>query len=217
MRLPAQRIPHTLQSPWRANRTRAAIRAYRLDHHCHSCGGYGRITGGGGVMQHTVDTLMALAYKIRDARTYEWDASEAVEVGNTLRAALTEALAQPHIDCGWVTAADQEMIGAHLGVANLSDSHKSATAKLRQLIDWHIAVATDPAVNGGLSLQPVREREELLLREMRYIASISNGQVHRIAMMTLEKLKAATFAQPVREHLTAQVLHDFSPIFGGDK
>jgi hypothetical protein len=46
-------------------------------------------------MNHTVDTLMALAYKIRDARTYEWDVSEAVEAGNTLRAALTEALAQP--------------------------------------------------------------------------------------------------------------------------
>jgi hypothetical protein len=36
---------------------------------------------------------MALAYKIRDARTYEWDVSEAVEAGNTLRKALTEALA----------------------------------------------------------------------------------------------------------------------------
>jgi hypothetical protein len=43
-------------------------------------------------MTHTIDTLMALAYKIRDARTYEWDVSEAVEAGNTLRKALTEAL-----------------------------------------------------------------------------------------------------------------------------
>lgn len=46
-------------------------------------------------MTHTVDTLMALAYKIRDARTYEWDVSEAVEAGSALRVALTEALAQP--------------------------------------------------------------------------------------------------------------------------
>jgi hypothetical protein len=43
-------------------------------------------------MTHTVDSLMALAYKIRDARTYEWDVSEAVEAGNTLRKALEEAL-----------------------------------------------------------------------------------------------------------------------------
>jgi hypothetical protein len=41
---------------------------------------------------HTVDTLMALAYKIRDARTYEWDVSEVVEAGNALRAALTKSL-----------------------------------------------------------------------------------------------------------------------------
>jgi 3-dehydroquinate synthetase len=47
-------------------------------------------------MTYTVDTLMALAYKIRDARTYDWDVSEAVEAGNTLRAALTEALSQPN-------------------------------------------------------------------------------------------------------------------------
>jgi hypothetical protein len=38
---------------------------------------------------------MALAYKIRDARTYEWDVSEAVESYEALRTALTEAFAQP--------------------------------------------------------------------------------------------------------------------------
>jgi hypothetical protein len=60
-------------------------------------------------MTHTVDTLMALAYKIRDARTYDWDVSEAVEAGNTLRAALTEALAQPVLE-----PAPQEQIQALL-------------------------------------------------------------------------------------------------------
>ena len=103
-------------------------------------------------MIHTVDSLMELALNWRLAGSASRDKHESI-----LHTALTEALAQPHIDCGWVTAADQEMIGAHLGVANLSDSHESATAKLRQLIGWHIAVATYPAVNGGLSLQPVRE------------------------------------------------------------
>jgi hypothetical protein len=84
-------------------------------------------------MTHTVDTLMALAYKIRDARTYEWDVSEAVEAGKALRAALTEALAQP----------------------NHSEQHLD--------------------------------------------------------------MVAAQAAQPVRDPLTSQVLHDLSPIFGGDK
>jgi hypothetical protein len=41
-------------------------------------------------MTHTVDTLMELAYKIRDARTYEWDVSEVVGADKKLRAALAE-------------------------------------------------------------------------------------------------------------------------------
>ena len=61
---------------------------------------------------------------------------------------------QPEQSYGWLTACDEAMICAHLGVANLSDSYESAKAKLNSLIDWNIAVATDPAVNGGFSLQP---------------------------------------------------------------
>lgn len=56
---------------------------------------------------------------------------------------------------GWLTACDEEMINYGIGVANLSDSYSSAKVKLRALMDLHVAVATDPAVNGGLSLQPV--------------------------------------------------------------
>jgi hypothetical protein len=41
-------------------------------------------------MTHTVDTLMELAYKIRDALTYEWDVSEVVDADKKLRAALAE-------------------------------------------------------------------------------------------------------------------------------
>ena len=41
----------------------------------------------------TIDNIMALAYKLRDTRTYKWDVSEAVEADKALRAALTEALA----------------------------------------------------------------------------------------------------------------------------
>jgi hypothetical protein len=44
-------------------------------------------------MTHTVESLMALAYKVRDARTYEWDVSDVVAANEALRAALTEALA----------------------------------------------------------------------------------------------------------------------------
>lgn len=59
---------------------------------------------------------------------------------------------QPHY--GWLQAVDKEMVCAHLGVANVTDTFDEANAKLLALINWHVAVATDPVVNGGLSLQP---------------------------------------------------------------
>ncbi len=60
---------------------------------------------------------------------------------------------------GWLTACDEEMICYHLGVANLSDNYESAKRKLRALIDLNVAIATDPAVNGGMSLQPAVPQE----------------------------------------------------------
>ena len=92
--------------------------------------------------------------------------------GNEARAALLEAVEQlagksavsePALQDGWVSAADEAMTSAHIGVANQSDSYESAKAKLASLIDWHIAVATDPAVNGGLSLQPTAAVSEPVL------------------------------------------------------
>jgi hypothetical protein len=59
---------------------------------------------------------------------------------------------------GWLRAVDDEMTGAHIGVANLSDSYESARQKLNALIQWHIDVALDPAVNGGYSLQKVEQK-----------------------------------------------------------
>lgn len=53
---------------------------------------------------------------------------------------------------GWVRAADDELVCAHLGVANPSDTYEVARAKLIELIAWHVDVATDPAVNGGYRL-----------------------------------------------------------------
>jgi len=55
---------------------------------------------------------------------------------------------------GWVEAVDQALVCAHLGIANREDSFEVAQEKLRQLIDWHVAVALDPAVNGGYVLVP---------------------------------------------------------------
>lgn len=56
---------------------------------------------------------------------------------------------------GWAAAADRELVAAELGVAKIDDSTDVAAAKLRELIDWHVSVATDPAVNGGYVLVQV--------------------------------------------------------------
>jgi len=50
--------------------------------------------------------------------------------------------------CGWVQAADHEMVCAHLGIASMEDTYSEARAKLHQIIQWHVAVATDPALQG---------------------------------------------------------------------
>ena len=93
-----------------------------------------------------------LIARLRDY-TYEGDPRHLMEAA----ADMLEADAQPQY--GWLTACDEEMLCAHLGVANLSDSFESAKQKLGELIAWHVAAATDPSVNGGLSLQPAVPQE----------------------------------------------------------
>lgn len=62
---------------------------------------------------------------------------------------------------GWAAAADRELVAAELGVAKIDDSTDVAAAKLRELIDWHVSIATDPAVNGGYVLVPVEPTQEM--------------------------------------------------------
>jgi hypothetical protein len=72
---------------------------------------------------------------------------------------------------------------------------------------YYRASEVDALMAAQPAREPISEREGLLLREMRYIATISNGQVHRVAMMTLEKLKASGEAQPVRDPLTDEQIN----------
>ena len=81
------------------------------------------------------------------------DVPDWAELGETVY--LT---AQPRTDAaqqGWLAAVDRELVNAHLGVANADDDVETASRKLSELIDWHVAIATDPAVNGGFKLTPV--------------------------------------------------------------
>lgn len=59
-----------------------------------------------------------------------------------------------HTPAGWHRAIDEALVTHHLGVSDPSDSYEDAKRKLGELIDWHVAVATDPRVNGGYRLVP---------------------------------------------------------------
>lgn len=63
--------------------------------------------------------------------------------------------AQAAVPDGWLRAIDEELVGAHIGVADASDDYAAAKENLNKLICWHVAVATDPAVNGGWQLVPI--------------------------------------------------------------
>lgn len=54
-------------------------------------------------------------------------------------------------------AIDEELVTALIGVVDLRDDLPTAKRKIRQLIDWHVQVATDPRVNGGYKLVPEEE------------------------------------------------------------
>lgn len=50
----------------------------------------------------------------------------------------------PTGDC-WVRAVDEAMVGAHLGVADMTDDYGTAKKKLNDLICWHVEVAQESA------------------------------------------------------------------------
>ena len=65
----------------------------------------------------------------------------------------------PSIPEGWLRAIDEALVVAHIGVANASDTYEQAKVKLDSLIGFHVDVATDPSVNGGWKLIPIKPTE----------------------------------------------------------
>lgn len=63
---------------------------------------------------------------------------------------------------GWLRAADEEMVCAHLGVAEAGDSYETAKKKLASLIQWNIAVAMDLSVGGRPAPDALRVAVEAL-------------------------------------------------------
>ncbi len=73
-----------------------------------------------------------------------------------------QAQPAPSVPEGWLRAIDEALVATHLGVADAADNYEDAKRKLNELLGWHVAVATDPAVNGGFKLVPIEPTFEML-------------------------------------------------------
>lgn len=80
-------------------------------------------------------------------------------IGTMLYTHPAESAAVPE---GWPRAVDEEMVCAHLGVANACDSYEDAKKKLNELICWHVSVAIDPSVNGGWVMVPREPTSQMI-------------------------------------------------------
>jgi len=108
---------------------------------CTRCSGKGRIK-----------------YELReDSQGFPWDPDE--ELCPDCAQPQAREDAQP---VGWLRAVDEEMVCAHLGVADAEDSFETAKKKLASLIQWNIAVATDPSVGGHPAPDALRVAVEAL-------------------------------------------------------
>ena len=77
-------------------------------------------------------------------------------------AAGAQAQPAPSAPEGWRRAIDEALVVTHIGVAKASDTYEQAKAKLDNLIGFHVAVAADPAVNGGWKLVPIEPTTDML-------------------------------------------------------
>ncbi|HCQ53588.1 hypothetical protein [Brevundimonas diminuta] len=76
---------------------------------------------------------------------------------------------------GWLRAVDEEMVCAHLGIADAGDSYETAKKKLASLIQWNIAVATDPRVGGHPAPDALRAIEMLRASEGDSVTILCNN------------------------------------------
>lgn len=101
------------------------------------------------VMQQALDALEeASPIMDIDAMTRQEEAIDA----------LRTQLAKPDVPDEYRDALDRALVTIEATV----DSYSSASDALNTLIDWHIAVATDPKVNGGWKLVPVEPTQDML-------------------------------------------------------
>jgi hypothetical protein len=91
---------------------------------------------------------------------------------------------------GWLRAVDEEMVCAHLGVADAEDSFETAKKKLASLIQWNIAVATDPSVGGHPAPDALRSAVEALEKIAYGGTYFAVGAMRDVATAALAALQA---------------------------
>lgn len=92
-----------------------------------------------------------ILWEICDACGAKWADDEGGKPEFKWSAAVIKArelLDKPVPQIPWVRVLDAEMVSTHQGVASGDDSYAEAKKKLSMIINWHVDVANDPAVNG---------------------------------------------------------------------
>jgi hypothetical protein len=114
---------------------------------------------------------------------------------------------------GWIRAIDEEMVAAHLGIASIDDSYEGAKYKLNSLINWHIAVATDPNVNGGYELQNVKRIRDLVEQAGFYMTEKNGRQLADFAYQVIaECLPFCNDKEALLKHFGIHQTNTNSPI-----
>lgn len=90
-----------------------------------------------------------------------------------------ELLGKPVPQIPWVRVLDEEMVSTHQGVASGDDSYAEAKKKLSMIINWHVDVANDPAVNGGKKPWPKLDEYHLLAITFAYEKGFAAGLNNR--------------------------------------
>jgi hypothetical protein len=166
-------------------------------------------------MQYTVETLIALADLYSDAERSDYLTGESSSLWyrENLRTALTEALG--YSDVSLINEGNKaQPVPPH--------ECKTYEEKLAYAAGWWKALeanSAQPSTDDNLRLKFESEYRRLYpvlcdIRPNKFERDDEDSYAETIVNVAWNLFKAA---QPVREPLTAQVLHDFSPIFGGDK
>lgn len=106
----------------------------------------------------------------------------------------------------WQQVIDEELVSAHLGVANNNAMRDEAKWATHELICWHIDVATNPAVNGGKILAPVELLNRVLDSEAVEAMSDASDEL-RALLATATELPAQAVAASWKDHHTAQLVN----------